>query len=115
MSAEVLAGLNEYLLEDWPERSLGRMLANLGGDVVLCGHTQLPSHRRIGSVHLINVGSVGKPKGGDPRACYVPIELDGDVTATSPRVAYDVKAAARAIEATDLPHEFASVLRTGGR
>jgi hypothetical protein len=37
------------------------------------------------------------------------------VTATFPRLQYDVEAAARAIEATDLPHEFAAALRTGGR
>jgi len=107
--------LNEYLFEDRPERSLERMLADLEADVVLCGHTHLPYHRHIGSTHLINVGSAGKPKGGDPRVCYALVELGDGVTATFPRVAYDVEAAARAIEATDLPHEFASVLRTGGR
>jgi len=107
--------LNEYLFEDRPERSLERMFADLEADVILCGHTHLPYHRHIGPTHLINVGSAGKPKGGDPRACYALVELGDDVTATFPRVEYDVEAAARAIEATDLPHEFASVLRTGGR
>jgi len=107
--------LNEYLFEDRPERSLERMFADLEADVILCGHTHLPYHRRIGSTHLVNVGSAGKPKGGDPRACYALVELGDDVTATFPRVAYDVEAAARAIEATDLPPEFAALLRTGGR
>jgi putative phosphoesterase len=107
--------LNEYLFEDRPERSLERMFAGLDADVILCGHTHLPYHRHIGAVHLINVGSAGKPKGGDPRACYALIEVGDDVTATFARVGYDVEAAARAIEATDLPHEFAAVLRTGGR
>jgi putative phosphoesterase len=107
--------LNEYLFEDRPERSLERMFADLEAGVILCGHTHLPYHRRIGPVHLVNVGSAGKPKGGDPRACYALVELGDDVTATFPRVAYDVEAAARAIEATDLPHEFAAVLRTDGR
>jgi len=107
--------LNEYLFEDRPERSLERMFADLDADVILCGHTHLPYHRRIGPVHLINVGSAGKPKGGDPRTCYALAELGNDVTTTFPRVAYDVEAAAHAIEATDLPHEFAAVLRTDGR
>jgi len=107
--------LNEYLFEDRPERSLERMFADLEADVILCGHTHLPYHRHIGPTRLINVGSAGKPKGGDPRACYALVELGDDVTATFPRVEYGVEAAARAIEATDLPHEFASVLRTGGR
>ena len=79
----------------------------------LMGVPRQPNMRS--DVHLINVGSAGKPKGGDPRACYTLVELDDDVRATFLRVAYDVEAAARAIEATNLPHEFAAVLRTGGR
>ncbi len=107
--------LNEYLYADRPERSLTRMLAGLEADVVLVGHTHLPYHRRIGDLHLINVGSAGKPKDGDSRVGYALIELDGEVRATFPRVAYNAEAAVLAIEATDLPHEFAALLRTGGR
>lgn len=107
--------LNEYLFENRPARSLERMLADLEADVILCGHTHLPYHRRIGSTHLINVGSAGKPKDGDPRAGYALVKLGDDVTATFPRLQYDVEAAAQAIEATELPHGFAAALRTGGR
>ena len=106
--------INEYLYEDRPERSLARMFADLAADVVLIGHTHLPYHRRVGPVHLINVGSAGKPKDGDPRAAYALVIIDGDVTAEFRRVSYDVEGAARAIEATDLPREFAAQLRTGG-
>jgi putative phosphoesterase len=103
--------INEYLYQDRPEQSLLRMLADLGADVVLCGHTHLPYHRRVGGVDLINVGSAGKPKDGDRRAMYARIEIGDVVSAAFPRVEYEVEAAARAIEATDLPHEFAEALR----
>jgi len=103
--------INEYLYQDRPERSLCRMFAGLEADVVLCGHTHLPYHRRVGGVDLINVGSAGKPKDGDPRAMYARIEIGDVVSAAFPRVEYDVEAAARAIEATELPHEFAEALR----
>jgi len=106
--------INEYLYQDRPEQSLLRMLADLGADVVLCGHTHLPYHRRVGGVDLINVGSAGKPKDGDRRAMYARIEIGDVVSAAFPRVEYDVEAAARAIEATDLPHEFAEALRKAG-
>ena len=106
--------LNEYLFENRPEAGLERMFATLEADLILCGHTHLPYHRRIGNVDLINVGSVGRPKDGDPRAGYALIELGETVTATFPRVAYDVEAAAQAVEATELPHEFAAYLRRGG-
>jgi putative phosphoesterase len=105
--------LNEYLYEDRPERSLRRMFSQLGAGVVLCGHTHLPYHRRIDGTHLINVGTAGRPKDGDPRVAYALIDVGESLTAEFPRVEYDSEAAARAIEATDLPHEFAEVLRTG--
>jgi putative phosphoesterase len=103
--------INEYLYEDRPERSLERILAGLEADIVLCGHTHLPYQRSVGGVDLINIGSAGKPKDGDSRACYALIELDDQVRASFPRVEYEVEAAARAVEATDLPHEFAEALR----
>ncbi len=106
--------INEYLFEDRPERSLARMFADLEADIILCGHTHLPYHRRIDAIDLINVGSAGRPKDGDPRAVYAVIEITDGVGVTFPRVAYDVEAAAQAIERTDLPHEFAGVLRNGG-
>lgn len=103
--------INEYLYEDRPERNLARMLAGVDADIVLCGHTHLPYYRRVGAVDLVNVGSAGKPKNGDARAVYALVEIGEEAKATFPRVAYDVEAAARAIEATDLPREFAEALR----
>jgi putative phosphoesterase len=105
--------LNEYLYEDRSEASLLRLFANLDADVVLCGHTHLPYHRRIGDMHLINTGTAGRPRYGDTQVCYALIEIGADMRAEFPRVSYDYEAAARAIEATDLPIEFAQVLRTG--
>jgi len=107
--------INEYLYEDRPERSLLRMFRGLGADVILCGHTHLPYQRRLEEMELINVGSAGRPKDGDLRAVYALVEIGPDVRVTLPRVPYDVEAAARGIEATELPHEFAAYLRTGGR
>ena len=107
--------LNEYLYEDRPEAGLERIMDAAGADVLVCGHTHLPYHRVLGSGrHVINAGSVGKPKDDDPRACYLILEVDGrDLTVEFIRVAYDVERAAQAIEATDMPHEFAEMLRQG--
>jgi diadenosine tetraphosphatase ApaH/serine/threonine PP2A family protein phosphatase len=63
---------------------------------------------------VINAGSVGKPKDDDPRACYLMLTVDGrNLTVDFIRVPYDVEKAAQAIEATDMPHEFAEMLRQG--
>ncbi|MBL8156621.1 MAG: metallophosphoesterase family protein [Anaerolineae bacterium] len=107
--------VNEYLYEDRPAESIERILDQAGADVLVCGHTHLPYHRRLPSGrHVINAGSVGKPKDRDPRAGYLTLAIqDGEVRTEFIRVAYDVERAAAAIEASDLPHEFARMLREG--
>ncbi|RMG89199.1 MAG: metallophosphoesterase [Chloroflexi bacterium] len=107
--------VNEYLYEDRPIASMERLLDQCGADVLVCGHTHKPYHRVLPSGrHVINAGSVGKPKDNDPRACYITLTVDGtQVSVDFIRVPYDVERAARAIEATDMPHEFAEMLRKG--
>lgn len=66
---------NEYLYEDRPEESLRRLLAPLGINCLVLWHTHLPYHHVVGDVHIVNVGSTGKPKEGDPRAFYAFIDF----------------------------------------
>jgi len=84
-------------------------------DVVVCGHTHIPYHRILPSGrHIVNAGSVGKPKDGNPQACYVVLEAKGkNLSINFMRVPYDVERAAQAIEASDMPGEYAQMLRTG--
>jgi predicted phosphodiesterase len=107
--------VNEYLYEDRPDSSFERLLDLAEADVMVCGHTHLPYHKRLPSGrHVINAGSVGKPKDHDPRAGYVVLRADGrrlDVEFI--RVAYDVERAAQAIEAAAMPDVFAAMLRGG--
>ncbi|MCX2741797.1 metallophosphoesterase family protein [Pontibacter anaerobius] len=117
--------INEYLFEDRPESSMVRLMEESGADIMLFGHTHKPYHRQLVSEqeqkykHAINLGSVGKPKDGDPRACYVLLELDENSTAAVAesikvefvRVPYDVEQAARAVEESPLPNDFADMLR----
>lgn len=107
--------VNEYLFEDRPEKSLVRLLDMVEADVLVCGHTHKPYHRVLSDGrHVINAGSVGKPKDGDPRAGYMSLTVNGrDVAVDFIRVAYDVETAARSIEATEMPDEYAEMLRMG--
>jgi diadenosine tetraphosphatase ApaH/serine/threonine PP2A family protein phosphatase len=121
--------VNEYLFEDRPDRSFLRMMDAAGADVMLFGHTHRPYHKvlpyeaddGIRYRHAVNIGSVGKPKDGDARACYVLLHLSDDasprdaasVRAEFVRVAYDVEKAARAVEESPLPDAFADMLRKG--
>jgi diadenosine tetraphosphatase ApaH/serine/threonine PP2A family protein phosphatase len=61
---------------------------------------------------LINPGSVGQPRDGDPRAAW--LELDTETwQGTFHRVAYEIDRAADAIMATDLPEHLARRLYVG--
>ena len=107
--------VNEYLYEDRPDSSIERLLDMIGADVMVCGHTHKPYDRALPSGRrLINAGSVGKPKDHDPRAGFVVLTVDGKELQTEfVRVAYDVEKAAQAIEAAEMPDEFAVMLRKG--
>lgn len=105
--------INEYMNEDRPAASFERSLDAAQADILVCGHTHLPYHKTFGQRHVVNVGSVGKPKHGDPRACYTVIEINGGFTVVFQYVAYDYEAAAAAVEASGMPVEFAEALRAG--
>jgi diadenosine tetraphosphatase ApaH/serine/threonine PP2A family protein phosphatase len=61
---------------------------------------------------LINPGSVGQPRDGDPRAAWLEIDTDAQ-TACFHRVRYDVERAAASIVAAGLPKRLADRLRSG--
>ena len=115
--------INEYLFEDRNNTSLLRLMSAC--DIMCCGHTHKPYHRLIADEAanrwklIVNIGSVGKPKDGNPDAAYVilhlpPSPLSADLSAVRVelrRVQYDVEAVACAIEAGPLPNEYAEMLR----
>lgn len=120
--------VNEYLLEDMDETLLTEIMAEANADILCFGHSHKPYHRIIPITskegkttykHAINIGSVGKPKDGDARGCYVLLHLDTNTNLDNPesikvefiRLAYDVEKAAKAIENSPLPNEFAQMLR----
>ena len=65
-----------------------------------------------GLKYFINVGSVGQPRDGDPRACYAIYDSE-TATVTLRRVEYDVAAAQQAVLAVGLPEYLAERLGTG--
>lgn len=109
--------INEYLFEDRNEASLERIARSADCDVLVFGHTHKPWTRDIAGVRFINVGSVGKPKDGDPRACWAMLEVggQGEAAVTFHRVEYDIDLAAAAIRNTaGLPDVYANDIEIGG-
>ncbi len=93
------------------------------------GHSHVPTafevegdrvqERRTGSVamrpgarYLVNVGSVGQPRDGDPRAAYLWWDTEAD-TLEHVRLDYDVEAAMARIRAAGLPAFLADRLKVG--
>ncbi len=107
-----------YWTEDRPDSFCTKMADIAGakpGDVIAFGHTHKPWHREVSGVHIVNTGSVGRPKDGDWRAGYVILDVSTAVRVDFVRVEYDIEAATSAICASDLPRAFAEYLRTGGK
>jgi predicted phosphodiesterase len=106
-----------YWDEDRSEAFCRQMIRAAGartGDLIACGHTHVPWRRVVDGVHLLNAGSVGRPKDGDPRACYALVTL----AASGPeveivRVAYDVERARQGVFSSGLPPELADDLLAG--
>ena len=121
--------INEYLFEDREEKSLLRIMEDANADIMCFGHTHKPYHRILNSGndsnnhyrHAINIGSVGKPKDNDPKGCYVILTINKNSGIQSPenikvefiRFNYDVEKAAKAVEESELPDEYADMLRKG--
>ncbi|HKR08961.1 MAG TPA: metallophosphoesterase family protein [Gemmatimonadaceae bacterium] len=107
-----------YVTEDRPDSFLEKMAVSIGAksaDMICFGHTHKPWQRSVSGVQFVNAGSVGRPKDGDPRACYVVLSAESTLAAEFIRVAYDTELVAREIVKSGLPAEFADVIRTGGK
>lgn len=64
--------LDEYVLKDritWERR-----LQNIDADIVCVGHSHMQFHLKANDSIVLNPGSVGLPRDGDPRAAYAVIE-----------------------------------------
>ncbi|MCJ8167109.1 metallophosphatase family protein [Pontibacter sp. E15-1] len=121
--------INEYLFEDRDEKSLLRIMKDADADIMCFGHTHKPYHRILDSGeegqshfrHAINIGSVGKPKDGDNRGGYVMLTIKDNSSVLDKesvqvefiRFKYDFEKAARAVEESILPNEYAENLRKG--
>jgi predicted phosphodiesterase len=83
-----------------PEADVARELGEVTADVVVCGHTHVQYDRRVGSVRLVNAGSVGMPYEGSPDARWALLGEDGLELVTTP---YNAEAALETLERAGFP------------
>ena len=94
----------------YPEEFSASMLGE--EDVLVLGHTHVQAHETFEDGIVMNPGSVGQPRDGDPRAAYALLDPDG-MTVEERRVEYDVDAVAEAVEEAGLPEQIGSRLYEG--
>jgi predicted phosphodiesterase len=110
--------VDEYVLEDTDSEYVTELMNESGANILCVGHSHKPYHRIISEdKQVINLGSVGKPKDGNPQGCYVLLSIDDDVVDPIKvefiRFDYDIEKAAKGIEDSPLPDELAERLRKG--
>jgi len=81
-------------------------------DVLVMGHTHIQAHEGYDEGVVMNPGSVGQPRDGDPRAAYTVLDLDS-LTVDERRVHYDIDRVEHAVAQTALPEQIGSRLRDG--
>jgi len=88
-----------------PEGCLLPAFAGINVPVVICGHTHMQFDRMIGSIRVVNAGSVGMPY-GEPGAFWLLLGPDIQLR----RTPYDLTKAAERIRETNYPQaqEFAA-------
>lgn len=89
----------EYVYpEDFPD-----LAPHLGTEsILLLGHTHIQSHRIVDQTLVVNPGSVGQPRDGDPRAAYSIVDTDA-FTVAECRVSYDIAAVQHELDRLDMP------------
>ncbi len=94
----------------YPEEFSPQLLGD--ESVLVLGHTHVQHHEQFDEGVVMNPGSVGQPRDGDPRAAYAVLDLDAR-TVTEHRVSYDVESVVSAVRDTGLPEQIGTRLRNG--
>ena len=106
--------LHEYVHPETHEYKLGLFLKSLEVDVIALGHTHIPYKWTNGKGTVLNPGSVGQPRSGNPEACYVILTIElNDLRIEHRLVEYNNRAASDKIIRAGLPERFARRLIKG--
>ncbi|MHA2407655.1 MAG: metallophosphoesterase family protein, partial [Candidatus Ranarchaeia archaeon] len=96
--------LYEYVTPDTPISQLESHREEMDVDILILGHTHIPFIQKLPGGIILNPGSVGQPRDGDPRASYIILEIDEDeVQAQIHRIKYPIRIAASRIKEAGLP------------
>ncbi|MGQ3412769.1 metallophosphoesterase family protein [Natrinema sp. LN54] len=101
---------DRYTRYTYPEEFSARLLGD--EDVLVLGHTHVQGAKQFTEGIVVNPGSVGQPRDGDPRAGYAVLDLDA-LTVDTYRVEYDIEAVQAAVDEAGLPERIGTRLARG--
>lgn len=101
--------MSEYIFE---EHVSDELLAVAGAKLLVLGHTHQPYQVQFPTGHVINPGSVGQPRDGDPRASYAILD-SSEWTFSTIRVVYDQRLVMDKVRENHLPDMLATRLLRG--
>ena len=108
------APLSEYVLPEEAKMRAPQLIAESDCNLLILGHTHKPYALEHGDALLLNPGSVGQPRDGDPRASYATVEIaEGRITSRIHRVKYDIERTQEKMKRLGLPISLASRLGLG--
>lgn len=100
---------DEYIFEDDADQ---RLLDLCWSKLLILGHTHVPFVKHLERGHIVNPGSVGQPRDGDPRSSYMIFDSTKSVFENR-RVKYDIVSVQKAVLEAGLPRSLADRLSHG--
>jgi len=97
--------LDEYVMKN-PE-AWAKRLQDVDADIVCVGHTHIQFTLRVGNTVVLNPGSVGQPRDGDPRTAYAVID---DHRIELKRVEYPIHETIARLDRSRLPDRAKTML-----
>jgi putative phosphoesterase len=108
------APLSEYVMPEEAKMRAAQLIAESDCNLLVLGHTHKPYAVEHGDALLLNPGSVGQPRDGDPRASYAIVEIaEGKINPHIHRVKYDIMRTQDKMKRRGLPKTLATRLGRG--
>jgi putative phosphoesterase len=108
------APLSEYIVPEEAKMRTAQLIAESDCNLLVLGHIHKPYAIEHGDTLLLNPGSVGQPRDGDPRASYAIVEItEGRIKPHIHRVKYGIDRTQKKMKRLGLPESLVTRLRLG--
>ena len=108
------AAHHEFLFATTSVARFEELAATCNTDIIVTGHSHTPYHKKIGGIHFINPGSVGRMfDGSAASSCAILTVSAKSISVQHYRIPYDVEAVAREIAKQGLPDIYSQMYRQG--